>query len=148
MLSTLTEAWTIEQAIEARRRDERLELCHRHRHMHYPFTLPGMKGSKKADDYYSNHVRESDLDSDESDVRPVPRRCLPQSRQARRVTIKQMESERDLLDHYLKKIKAEQDSDQVQKEHSKELESEEVQSDMPRDDESKSPAKKIAKVDT
>ena len=143
LASTLAEAWTMEKAVDARRRDEKLELCHRHRHMHYPFSLPGMQKTRKPDDYYTNHVRDSDLDSD--DGSPIPRRFMPQSRQAQQVAVKQMRAERDLLDHYLNKIDADQNPTQAQHEHSKELEDDKVQSDISSDN-SKSPAKKMAKI--
>ena len=64
---TETEAWTLEKAREARRRDDRLDLCHRHRHMHYPFVPPGM-APKKSATYYDKFMNMMLSDSGDEDT--------------------------------------------------------------------------------
>ena len=61
---TETDKWSMQKAIEARRRDDQLNLCHRHRHMHYPFQLPGMV-TKKSPTYYDQFVDMGLSDSEE-----------------------------------------------------------------------------------
>ena len=57
--SKLVQIWSKEQALAARKRDNKTSLCHRHRHMHYPFTqeLESAPKATKRRNYYNDFVK-------------------------------------------------------------------------------------------